>query len=396
MKKIVISVVLVLVIVIFSLVWGKDSPEPSQSLALINGLVIDGTGSPPVKGAVIVISKPHIVAVGPSIKVKLPPNIEVIDVQGSTILPGFINTHVHHGYSEYNLQAWARAGVTTVRDLGANPRAPLFSIRDNLNKINKNARLIAAGPFLTAPAGYPLVPFGSSSALELDTITEVRQKVKQLLDQGADVIKCGVESGDIFGLSIPVLSLEKLSEIVRIAHEQNTRVSAHISVSKDLERALNAGVDDIAHMAVDSVPDRLIKRMIADDVYWVPTLELWTGVGHGFGEKAIHNLRRFNQAGGKVALGTDYGGYITEFDLGMPDREIKYMQEAGMTPAQIIMAATRNAAYVCNLADTLGTIEPGKIADLLVVKDNPLHDLEALTEVQMVIHNGVIIRSQVP
>ena len=104
------------------------------------------------------------------------------------------------------------------------------------------------------------------------------------------------------------------------------------------------------------------------------------------------NVGRFVKAGGKVALGTDYAGYAAEFDLGMPVTEIGLMREAGMTPMQIIVAATQHAATVCGLGHELGTLEPGKIADVLVVNGDPLGDLAALTAVRLVIHNGVIIR----
>jgi imidazolonepropionase-like amidohydrolase len=160
--------------------------------------------------------------------------------------------------------------------------------------------------------------------------------------------------------------------------------------------AIKGGVDDVVHMVIDNLPDSLITLMIQKDIYWVPTLELWAGVSDMFSinwiEIAKSNLQRFVQAGGKVALGTDYDGYVTPFDLGMPITEIRLMKDAGMTPMQIIIAGTQNAARVCNLENKLGTIEPGKIADIIIVKDNPLEDLESLLNVQMVIHNGEIIR----
>jgi imidazolonepropionase-like amidohydrolase len=149
-------------------------------------------------------------------------------------------------------------------------------------------------------------------------------------------------------------------------------------------------------MSVDNLSDDLVARMIQADVHWEPTLELWRCVStiHSlrWDARAINNLRRFSRAGGKVALGTDYAGYGCEFDLGMPMTEIELMHQAGMTPLQIIVAATRNAAHVCNLEGDIGTLEPGKIADILVVEGNPLEDLQALADVRMVIHNGVIIR----
>jgi imidazolonepropionase-like amidohydrolase len=363
--------------------------ESDEALALVNGTLIDGTGVDPLPNAVVVVQKGRIIAVGAHAEVDVPVDAKIIDVQGATILPGFINAHVHLGFNERNLEAWAQAGVTTVRDLGGPSR---FSFRDSVRKDSQYARLVAAGPIVTVPDGYPIVPFGSTNVLTVTSREDAHQKVSQLLDDGADFIKIALEGGRIFDKNIPMLSPEESAAIVEVAHERGTLVTAHVTVSQDLARALDAGVDDIAHMVTDNLPDDLIERMVEDDVYWVPTIELWKGVGHGFGERAVANLRRFVNAGGKVALGTDYAGYYTQFDLGMPIREIEWMEEAGMTPMQIIVAGTKNAAHVCNLEHELGTLEVGKIADVLVVDGDPLDDIHALTNVRMVLHNGVVIR----
>jgi imidazolonepropionase-like amidohydrolase len=362
--------------------------ESDETLVLVNGTLIDGTGADSLPDALVVIQKGRIIAVGSHVEVDVPVDAKIIDVQGATILPGFINAHVHMGYNKQNLEAWAQAGVTTVRDLGG---PSLFSFRDLVLKDSQYARLVAAGPILTVPDGYPIVPFGSTNVLTVTSPEDTRQKVSRLLDDDADFIKIALEGGRIFGRNIPMLSPEESAAIVEVAHERGTLVSAHVTASQDLRLALDAGVDDIAHMVTDNLPDELAERMVEDDVYWVPTLELWKGVGHG-DKRAIANLRDFVNAGGKVALGTDYAGYYTEFDLGMPIREIEWMQEAGMTPMQIIVAGTKNAAHVCNLDHELGTLEVGKIADVLVVDGDPLDDIHALTNVRMVLHNGAVIR----
>ena len=369
-----------------------------ETFALVNGTLMDGTGAAPLRDAALIIQKGRIAAVGARAQVKIPDGAKIIDVQGATLLPGFINAHVHQGYSEQNLKAWAQGGVTTVRDLGASPADDLFSRRDTLLKDNLNARLVAAGPMMTVPDGYPMVPWGMAGLI-VASPQDAAVKVNQLLDSGADVIKIALESGGSFQRSIPVLSAQAARAIVQAAHQRGGWVSAHVLRTQDLTRALDAGVDDIAHMVEDPLPDPLIERMVKDDVYWVPTLELWKRVGQtdtpqGYpGDmRSVANLRRFVQGGGKVALGTDYAGYAAEFDLGMPVTEIELMQEAGMTPMQIIVAATQNAARVCNLDHELGTLEPGKVADVLVVNGDPLQDLGALTHIRLVIHNGAIIR----
>jgi imidazolonepropionase-like amidohydrolase len=368
----------------------RTPPPGDEIVALVNGTLVDGTGAAPIRNAVLLIRQGRITAIGERARVNIPSDAKIVDVQGATILPGLINAHVHQGYDEQNLKAWAQAGVTTVRDLGAAPADDLFARRDALLKDNANARLVAAGPLVTVPGGYPMVPWGMAG-LTVTSPEDAALKVNQLLDSRADVIKIAMESGGSFRRNIPMLSAQEARAIVQAAHQRGGWVSAHVLQTPDLERALDAGADDIAHMVEDPLTDPLIQRMVKDDVYWVPTLELWQRVGQT-DKRTVTNLSHFVKDGGKVALGTDYAGYDAEFDLGLPVTEIELMQEAGMTPMQIIVAATRNAARVCNLDHELGTLEPGKIADVLVVNGDPLQDIRALTQVRLVIHNGMVIR----
>ncbi len=366
-------------------------PTSVPSLALINGTLIDGTGAEPITDAVLVVQGQRIVAAGPHRSVTIPDGAKIMDVQGATILPGFFNAHVHGAYNEEKLAAWAKEGVTAVRDLGAYPWPPSKTLLDRIETDNRYARLVSGGIFITPPGGYPIAVFGGSGST-VRTTDEAAQAVNEMLDQGADVIKISLESGRIFGQQIPMLTTEQVQAIVAMAHRRGTLVSAHVTVSDDLKRAVDEGVDDAAHMVVDRLPDDLIRLMIDRGMYWVPTLELWKGVGRGQDANVIDNLRRYVAAGGQVALGTDFEGYSTPFQLGMPTKEIGWMSEAGMTPMQIIVAATKNAAHVSNLEKDLGTLEAGKIADVLIVKGDPLQDLQALTHVQWVIHNGEVIR----
>jgi len=365
--------------------------EQNEVFALINGTLIDGNGSVPVLNAALIIRAGYIEEVGQSSEIEIPDHAVIINLDGGTILPGFFNTHVHSDLNESDLKAWAKAGVTTVRDLGyigTNSHEQLFLDRNALNTDLYNARMVAAGPLVTTIGGYG--NFGVAS------VEDARFKVQQLIDSGADLIKIAIED-NLQGRTWPMLSLEEITAIVNTAHENGVPVSAHISRSTHLILAIEAGVDDVDHMIVDILPDSLISQMIENDIYWVPTLELWNGVSQMYSinwdDIAISNLRRFVSAGGKVVIGTDYGGYITEFDLGMPISEIRLMAEAGMSSSQIIVAGTKNAAYVCNLEEKFGTLEKGKYADIIVVENNPLDDIEALTVIQMVIHKGTIIHT---
>ncbi|UCE19664.1 MAG: amidohydrolase family protein [Gemmatimonadota bacterium] len=364
--------------------------EGDACIAITNGFLIDGTGAGPIANAIIIIEGEYIKYVGTGSSLEIPAGTEIIDVQGSYILPGFMNTHVHRGYVENNLREWARSGVTTVRDVGNSVNTPeeAFTIRDALLEDNRNARLVAAGPIVTTVGGY-----GSYPVTSPDDAEEV---INWLIDVGADIIKIAIED-NLQGRTWPMLSMEEITRVVDTAHSRGKLVTAHISRSHQLDMAIQGGVDDVNHMVINYVPDELITSMIEDDMYWVPTLELWDGVSQMYNLNwdtvAKNNLRRFVQAGGKVALGTDYDGYTTPFDLGMPITEIQLMTEAGMTPIQIIVAGTKHAAHVCDLEDELGTIGPCKIADILIVNGNPLEDLEYLLDVRIVIHNGEIIRN---
>jgi imidazolonepropionase-like amidohydrolase len=381
----------VLVIALFFIACTKTGILDShpKHFALTNGILIDGTGAAPKKGAVVIIQNEYINSIETDSIFQIPAGVKVIDVDSAYILPGFMNTHVHGAYNENNLNKWAQAGVTTVRDLG-NITSSIqygFYLRDLFLMDNKNARLVAAGPLVTTEGGY-----GNYSVSSAD---DARNKINLLIDQGADLIKVAIED-NLQGRTWPMLSFNEIETIVQTAHSRNKRVAAHISRSKHLDLAIKAGVDDVNHMIVDYLPDSLITSMIEHDIYWIPTMELWDGVSDyhniNWDITAKNNLRRYVQAGGKVATGTDYDGYITEFQLGMPIKEMQLMQESGMTPMQIIVAGTKHAAYVCDLENALGTIEPGKIADIIVVEKNPLDDLSALSDVKMVIHNGEIIK----
>ena len=212
------------------------------------------------------------------------------------------------------------------------------------------------------------------------------------------MIKTAFESGYAFNRSgWPLLPPETARALVATAHERGVPVTAHVTSARDLPRALEVGVDEIAHMVVDPCPDELIDRAVAAGTRWVPTLELWQGIRRlhnlTYDKVAVENLARFVQAGGEVALGTDYAGAPISFELGMPLIEMGMMASAGMTPLQIITTATRNAARACRRFNDLGTIEAGKLADVLVVDGDPLTDLKALTKTRLVLREGRAVGS---
>lgn len=369
----------------------NKSPE---MYALYNCSIIDGTGAAPVKESVILISRDKIEKIGSVTDITIPNGYKKIDLKGYTVLPGFINAHVHDAYNTENLSNWLKGGVTTVRDISPWRREgdskvliPEYTkLRDEYNKNPQYPRIVSGSNIFTKPDGY--------GSIFVDSPEEAKKKVNELIDNDVEIIKIALEDQEQ-GRRWPMLSKEEAEAIVNTAHSRGIKVSAHISHSRHLPLAVGLGINDIAHMVIDSLSDDMVKKIIDKDIYWVPTLELWHGVDKihgGWHEKiAVNNLSKFYQSGGKIAFGTDSNGYICEFDKGFPITEVRLMKKAGMSNMDIIVAATKNAAYVCDLQEVLGTIEEGKVADILIVKGDPLEKIELLQEPYAIIHNGVIV-----
>jgi imidazolonepropionase-like amidohydrolase len=354
-------------------------------IALVGGMLIDGRGGDPLMNAVLLINGKRIEKVGAAGDFKIPANTRILDVSGSTILPGFINTHVHDGFSKENLKAWADGGVTTVRDesLGNRPIEENLTLRESLKDNPAYARLISAGRIIAVPGGY--------GTLIVNSPEEARQAVLDELALGFDQIKVALEDGYAGESGLAKLTPEELSVIVETAHEAGTKVSGHITESAYIPAMLDAGVDDIAHSSYDPIAYNILERMVSDGIILIPTFTVFRNYGASL-DGCILNLKHFVEFGGMVALGNDYGGGPGDFELGIPMFEIETMASAGMTPMEIILSGTYNAAIVVGWEDKIGTLEAGKIADILVVSGNPLEDLQRLTDIRLVIHNGTIIQ----
>jgi imidazolonepropionase-like amidohydrolase len=282
------------------------------------------------------------------------------------------------------------AGVTTVRDEAPWVSGSFLAERDRLSKDPAHARIVCATPILSVPGGY-----GGGSFNSADTAIKM---VNQYIAEGVDIIMTSIED-DLQGRTWNMPTFDEIKAIVDTAHAGGRKVSVHISHERNLKWAIDAGVDDIAHMVVEPISKETAGQMVQKGICWVPTLELWNGVSKNYGldwiDVAIENLSTFYKAGGKVALGTDFAGYTISFDTGFPITEVNLMKQAGMTPMDIIIAGTRNAAYVCGLDSILGTIEARKVADLLVVNGDPLlWDISSgdpFLSVRMVVHAGEIV-----
>jgi imidazolonepropionase-like amidohydrolase len=361
-----------------------------RSIVLSAGRLIDGNGGPPLEDADVVIQGDRIAAVGPRGTVSIPAGATILNVRGWTVLPGVMNVHAHHTHVVSNMLDWGREGATTIRNL-VSEWDQYLSCKDFLSHSNdpRLPRVLFAGLCLDVPGGRY-----RTNGFFLVSIEDARSKVNYLLDQGVDVIKVYLDDGSTMGETWSVMPPEMLRAIVETAHARNARVSVHVQELWCLVMALDCGVDDIAHSILDQeIPDEVIARMVRSDTYLVPTLEIYDGwFPREVSDMAKANLRRLNDAGAPIALGTDFEPGL---QTGMPTTEMRLMRESGMTPMQVIVAATKHGAHVCGLDSALGTIEPGKIADILVVDGNPLTDLAVLkNNLKLVFHNGRVAFSR--
>jgi imidazolonepropionase-like amidohydrolase len=400
---------------------GEVSAIEEQLLVVTNGMIIDGTGSEPIANGGVVIQGNHIVAVGPASALAIPAGAEVIDVGGGTIMPGLINAHVHNTQEPGTRYRFLTQGVTSTCDLASSSAdMPLFE--QALTQQNQRAaRGFHSGPMLTAPGGYP-TNYGFKWDYEVATSNEARAAVRDLLSLGADMIKVALEPWQPQD-PWPVLNLEQVQAIVQTAHSAGVPVRAHVQQAAVLDLALQAGVDSVEHVPLPfseelkvsqmSPEERLsladfpeleaqLSRMAAQRTALVPTLSVGICatrelVGHPkiearrrMCEFQLEIVGRFHELGGIVALGNDYGN--PGVAPGMPLQEMKLLLEAGLSPLEVIQAGTRYAAQVCGHGDELGTLESGKLADLIIVESNPLLEVDAMSRVSLVIKDGEIIK----
>lgn len=376
----------------------------NADLVLTGGTLIDGTGRVALTDAAVAIEDGRILAVGPTDGLDVSEDSRTLDVSGKTILPGFVNAHAHSSeLTPEQIRAWTRAGVTTVRDLEG-PRGLMMNRRRAFEDDGdpRLPRLLVAGPMVTVPGGHPIPLYGlDDRVLVVRGPEDARIRINGLLDDGADQIKIAV-SGRMDETGWPELSDEEIRAITDAAHARGAGVSAHVDRAAGLRRAVENGIDSAAHSPLDRIPDDLMDEMIERDVALIPTVAVYENLAEEGGYSADFqattlpvmqdNLRRFVEAGGTLALGDDYGNPGVE--LGMPMDEIEQWTAAGLEPIRVIVAATSGGATVSGLGEEIGTLEPGKVADVLVVDGDPLSNLDALERVELVVREGEVVFSR--
>jgi len=442
-----------MLIVISAGVRAPHAQAPKR-LALVGGMLLTGYDVPPVHHAAILIDGTTIVQAGPASEVKVPSDATVVDTSGRTMLPGLIEAHGHlialgHG----NYETWfpwiaahggdamlmrvmetaARqllfAGVTTTVDLGA-PLQPILTIRNRINNGEVvGTRVLASGPWISRGAGGAMqIGFGG---VNITTPQEAAAQTDNLAAAGVDQIKA--HAG---------LTFDDYRAIVDAAHRRGIRVHAHVYAEADVRHALEAGVDVLQHVGsagtappyspelirdianagrpvvvtaahrawiypdTAAFPERLqdpeMRRLFPPEIFAEiqRSLENWPALGYFqrtdremlYRERGV---KQFIESGAVMGMGTDSGTPMN-FHSEALWREIKVHVDMGMTPQRAIAAATRVNAQIIGKGRELGTIEPGKRADVIVVKGNPLFDIAALSNVEIVVKDGMVVKDAAP
>lgn len=413
-----------------------EAPIGKGVVAIKAARLIDGTSKPAIANAVVVVTDNIITAVGPASQVRVPNGAKVIDLGNSTLLPGFIDSHTHvigrvvgdpdgpssdvkdyQGFgailgtrNAYNL---LMAGFTTIRNVGA-PNFDDMSLRKAINEgWIAGPRMITAGYSIGITGGHcdengyrpGLFDNGIKNGIA-NGPEEGRAAVRYMVKYGADVIKVcetgGVLSeGDAVGAT--QLTYEEIKAIVDEAAKLERRVAAHAHGVEGIKIAVRAGVASIEH---GSFLDDESARMMAERGTWlVPTLMAGEGVEklakNGtlkglIAEKALvaaaamrNGIRTAYRNKVKIAFGTDSG----VIPHGTNAREFYLMVEwGGLSPMESIMAGTINAATLLGWEKRVGSLEPGKFADIIAVQGDPLTDIKRLESVSFVMKNGVVYK----
>ena len=413
-----------------------QSPPSAAVVAIRAGTLIDGSGSAPVKNAVILVQGDRITAVGTNVQV--PAGATVIDLSGETVLPGFIDAHVHlashvigdgdwqhAGLTELpsqtallgaaHAQQTLEAGFTTVRVVGSANFGDV-ALRNAINAgWIQGPRIVAAGISFGIRGGHcdgtnGLQPYalGREGGVEVgvaDGVEGVRNAVRYAVKYGADVIKI-CATGGVLSLTdsagVQQYTEEEMRAIVETATQLDRRVAAHAHGTAGIKAAVRAGVTSIEHGSIlDAEAVALMKQK---GTWLVPTLlagftvESLATAGRlppPIAAKALaiaprmHNSFKMALDGGvKIALGTDAG----VMHHGTNAREFGLMVRYGMTPMQAIVAGTSSGATLLGLEREVGTVAVGKRADIVAVHGNPLDNIQVLETVVFVMKDGRVFK----
>lgn len=408
-----------------------------------NGTLIDGNGGKPIPGAAVLLDGNRIRSVGSMDSLTLP-NINLgqmneIDAKGGYILPGLIDTHVHmmlevgdmrkqmqvpFSFNFYkaigHFKRTIEAGITTVRDAGGTDLGVKQAVDQGLI-VGPRVQISITVLGITGghtdgwmPSGmtynfFPAYP-GSPDGI-CDGVDEVRKKVREVLRAGAEVVKICSTGGVLSPTDHPEFtqfSPEELAAIVQEAqYRRGIKVMAHAQGSEGIKNAVRAGIHSIEHGIY--LDDEAIELMLKHKTFLVPTLLAPLSVveiAEASGTMPEYGVRKAKEsieqhrdsiakaykAGVTIAMGTDAGVMPHGTNL----RELGLMASVGMSPMEVIVATTKKAAECLGWQDNIGTIEAGKLADIIITKTDPLADIRSLEKtdnIALVMKDGAVVKN---
>jgi imidazolonepropionase-like amidohydrolase len=358
----------------------------AQRTVIRAGRVVDVTTGQVARNVTIVVERRRIVSVGTAIAPG--PADTVIDLSAYTVLPGLIDAHVHlaiGGPVRDNALADLKAGFTTVVDLGARTTR-LLQIRDSINAgLIPGPRVLAAGIWIGRKDGVcEFNGIGIAGGAE-----GFRARVRENVDAGADVIKVCVSGWPATAYTSPndyEVPDSVLAAVVSAAARLGRKVIAHDISLGGVHAALRAGIHGLAHAAyVDSATATHMRR---NGMFLIPTLTSLTGSDGSPASRALReSVRTVHKAGGTLVFGTD-GGVLPH---GANASEFATLASVGIPLLDVLRAATVNAATAFGIADSVGTVAAGKIADLIAIEGDPLTDPSAYQRVRFVMQAGRMV-----
>ena len=403
----------------------------AQNMVIKGATILDVTNGDMIKNHVVIVKDGRIDAVSPARSSDIPKGIEVIDLQGHTLLPGLIDMHVHltsgggyHGYERLKLTDERRAilgvvhakqtlmaGFTTVRNVGAGSFGDV-ALRDAINDGDiPGPRMLVSGPPIGITGGHcsdnNLLPaeYGISGEGVADGPWAARTAVRRNIKYGADLIKTCSTGGVLSKgtkVGAPQYTVEELTALIDEAHSRGLKVASHAHGAEGIINALIAGADTIEHASfIDEEGIRLAienDAALSMDIY-VTEYILGEGASAGILEESLEkermtgatqrsNFRKAVEAGATIVYGTDAGVY----PHGQNAKQLSRMTRFGMTPLQALQSATTVAAKVMGLGYEVGKIEAGYAADFVAVEGNPIEQIELLEAPSAVIKGGVRYR----
>jgi imidazolonepropionase-like amidohydrolase len=382
----------------------KQTPAAGRATVFEGARLIDGNGGAPIENAAFIVENGRFARVGRAGQLQAPQGAARVDLTGKTVTPAIVDTHTHMAGARDalvdQLQGKAYFGAGVVMSLGTDAGDLAFEVRNEI--LPNAARLRTAGRGITAPEpGRTETPYWITSE------AEARKAVQELAKRKVDLVKIWVDDRDG---KYKKLTPQQYGAIIDEAHEHRLRVTAHIYSLEDAKGLLRAGIDAFAHGVRDrdideefvammkqrphvvlapNLPDRGVATSLSwlSDAVRADELQKLQAAAadrpdaqKAFGIQA-RNLAKLNAAGVRIALATD-GGIVWSHHVEMAD-----MAAAGMTPAQVIVAATRNSADLLRLTD-VGVVAAGKSADFLVLDANPLEDITNTRRINAVYLRG--------